>query len=369
MKQKFYSLENILKENADYNIIFGERSNGKTTSVLLYGLKRYVDSGYEKQMAIIRRWDEDFKGSKASQLFAAIVNLGYVATYTNNLFNNVCYRAGKWYLCNYSDDGKLVDISTEPFAYAFSLTSEEHYKSISFPNIKTVLFDEFITRSYYLPDEFIKFQNLLSTIIRLNDDVKIFMCGNTVNQFCPYFVEMGLTRISTQKIGTIDTYQYGENALKVAVEYSTFTASKKRSNKYFAFDNPKLNMIKDGSWEIAIYPHLPVKYHPSEIVYKYYIDFNDNLLQCEIIFSRILQTTFTFIHRKTSPISPEDPGLVFAQYIRPERRYRINISRPTDKISSRIWKYFTDQKVFYQDNQIGEVVRNFIMQQKKAITL
>lgn len=367
MKQKYYSLDKILTYDADYNIIYGERSNGKTTAVLLYALERYVKSGYEKQLAIIRRWDEDLKVSKASRLFSAIVNLGYVAKFTGGMFNNVIYRSGKWYLCTFDDTGKMLDISSEPFAFAFTLTGEEHYKSISFPNIKTVLFDEFITRSYYLPDEFIKFQNLLSTIIRLNDDVKIFMCGNTVNQFCPYFAEMGINRIKTQKIGTIDIYQYGENSLKVAVEYSDFNGSKKASNKYFAFDNPKLNMIKNGSWEIAIYPHLPVKYHEKEIMYQYYIQFDEVTLQCEIIFSHILQETFTFIHLKTTPIKEDDYGLIFSSIISPERKYRFRIDKPTDKVSSIIWDYFVRDKVFYQDNQTGELVRNFIMQQKKVV--
>ena len=33
-KIKFYSLDAILEKKAQYNIIFGERSNGKTFSVL-----------------------------------------------------------------------------------------------------------------------------------------------------------------------------------------------------------------------------------------------------------------------------------------------------------------------------------------------
>ena len=36
--QKYYSLDRILSKNACYNIIFGERSNGKTYSVLKYAL-------------------------------------------------------------------------------------------------------------------------------------------------------------------------------------------------------------------------------------------------------------------------------------------------------------------------------------------
>ena len=40
---KYYSLTEILKRNAHYNVIFGERSNGKTYAVLLYALKKFVE--------------------------------------------------------------------------------------------------------------------------------------------------------------------------------------------------------------------------------------------------------------------------------------------------------------------------------------
>ena len=32
---------------------------------------------------------------------------------------------------------------------------------------------------------------------------------------------------------------------------------------YFAFNNPKLQMITSGAWEMAIYPHNKVKYKPK----------------------------------------------------------------------------------------------------------
>lgn len=37
-KLKYYSLDNILKKNCVYNVIFGERSNGKTYAVLKLSL-------------------------------------------------------------------------------------------------------------------------------------------------------------------------------------------------------------------------------------------------------------------------------------------------------------------------------------------
>ena len=56
MKTSYYSLENILTHKADYNIIFGERSNGKTTAVLEYALKEHIKSNYKHHLGIIRRW-------------------------------------------------------------------------------------------------------------------------------------------------------------------------------------------------------------------------------------------------------------------------------------------------------------------------
>ena len=91
------------------------------------------------------------------------------------------------------------------------------------------------------------FTNILSTIIRQRDDVKIFLCGNSINKVNPYFTEMGLTKAKNQAKNTIDVYTYGNSDLKVAVEYTgdvnTTGKSLKGSDKYFAFDNPKLKMI------------------------------------------------------------------------------------------------------------------------------
>lgn len=96
----------------------------------------------------------------------------------------------------------------------------EHDKSTNYDGIINAVLDEFLTRSYYLPNEFVLFMNVLSTIIRDRDNVKIFMMGNTVNQYCPYFAEMGLTHIKEMKKGDIDVYEYGESGLTVAVEYT-----------------------------------------------------------------------------------------------------------------------------------------------------
>ena len=357
-KIKHYTLTNILLQEADYNVIYGERSNGKTTAVLRYALEDHINSNYTNQLGIVRRWEEDFKGKNGQQMYSGIVNLGWVKDLTKGKYNSVYYYSQRWYLCMYNEEGEKVSQAENPFALGFAITSEEHYKSTSYPDIKTILFDEFITRKMYLPEEFVKFQNLLSTIIRLRTDVKIFMCGNTINKFCPYFAEMGLTGIKKQQKGTIDLYTYGESDLRVAVEYSDFPSKKKASNKYFAFNNPKLQMITNGGWEIDIYPHLPHKYAPKDVIYKFYILFDGEMLQGNII--SIEDKVFIYMHRKTTPIKKDNEYLVYQQSPDYRRNYRISILKPYSKIDRKILELIQRNKIFYQDNEIGEIMSNYL---------
>lgn len=370
MKTKHFTLKNILEKKADYNIIYGERSNGKTHSVLdlaLFGfhadgieINGYLDDG--SQLGIIRRWEEDFKGKNGQQLFDGFINneeLGnIIQKRTKGKYNSVFYYSSRWYLQCVDEEGKLIHRDDDPFAFAFSLTSEEHYKSTSYPKIDKILFDEFLTRKYYLPDEFIKFTSILSTIIRLRDNVRIFMCGNTVNKYCPYFAEMGLTNIKKQERGKIDVYTYGDSGLTVAVEYSDFPAKKKASNKYFAFNNPKLQMITNGVWEMNIYPHLPIKYCDKDILYMYFIVFDNEILQCEIITRDDL--LFTYIHRKTTPIKENESNIIYQQNYDVRNNYCRKINHPHSIIEKKIADFFLKEKVFYQDNEVGEIVRNYL---------
>ena len=83
----YYSLQKILKKNAVYNVIFGERSNGKTYSVLKYGIKEYITNG--GQLAIIRRWKEDIPGRRASDIFKALLANDDITKLSKGKFSGV----------------------------------------------------------------------------------------------------------------------------------------------------------------------------------------------------------------------------------------------------------------------------------------
>lgn len=361
-KSKYWDIRNILSRQAQYNIVFGERSNGKTYGTLQYGLERYF-AGLGK-MAIIRRWEEDFRGKQASTMFDSLISNGVISKLSKGKWNSVIYQSHRWYMCKRDiENPKNIVVDDSPFAYAFALSSEEHYKSSSYPDITLIIFDEFLTRNVYLPDEFIKFTSILSTIIRLRTNVIIFMLGNTVNQYSPYFVEMGLKNIKKMQRGKIDVYRYGDSGLTVAVEFSDFPTKEKKSNMYFAFNNPKLEMIRTGAWEMDIYPHLPIKYKPKDVIYKYYIEFDGELLQCNII--NVVDENdndllFTYIHRKTTEIVEDGYSLVYSDKSSPLPNHRKKITKPVTDLEKKITSFFVRDKVFYQDNQIGEIVRNYI---------
>ena len=353
---KYYSLNKINKKNATYNVIFGERSNGKTYATLKQVLENYFNDG--SQFAYIRRWSVDVQPKRMNNLFNSIIEDGYLEKLSGGKFTAIFYRTGRFYLCTYNDKGKPIYNEEDIIGYAFSLSENEHNKANSYPRVTTIIFDEFLTNKIYLPDEFILFMNTVSTIVRQRTNVKIYMLGNTVNKYCPYFKEMGLTNILTMKQGTIDLYTYGETKLKVAVEYADSKKKFKKNNFYFAFNNPKLKMITGGAWELNIYPHAPVKWKPKNIMFTYFIDFNDSIYQCEIINKDA--NVFTYIHEKTTPIKNPDKDIIYTLDYNPKINYNVNILKPLNDYQNKITWFYTHDRVYYQNNNVGDAINNYL---------
>lgn len=356
-----------------YYMVFGEKSNGKTYSILEKIIKNYTQSG--EQGAIIRRWDMDFKKQTGKTMFASFVNdpetgENKIEKWTNGRYDDVLFYNGTWTLVKHDYEGEPGHLfkDSQPMAYAFTLNNAEHTSGSSYPGITTILFDEFMSFSGYLPDEFVAFQIIVSNIVRKRHNVKIYMMGNTINKSCPYFREMGLSHLKDMKQGDTALYTYGNSKLKVAVEFCN-TAKKnggKASDDYFAFDNPALDMITEGAWMTKIYPHKPVSFDKHDIKFTYFIQFEEQILQCEIIMRG--HYNFTFVHPKTTPLRHENKDLIFSQEANPLFNFsrKINQGMNKQKIVEKILQYYNNEKIFYSDNSTGEIMRNYIMWCKRA---
>lgn len=360
----FYSLKEINKRKCPYNVIWSGRSNGKTFAVLDQALEDYFKSGGKNELAIIRRSDTDWKGQNSARnyylaLMEDAYGVNHIEKYSEGAFHGVVYWGGLYYLTVRDEEGR-EQRTDKIIARGFPLNKMEAQKGARYPNVMTILFDEFITRGFYLQDEFILFCNVIKTIKGDRTDVTVYMCGNSVNRFNPYFQEMGLRRAATMEQGTIDVYRYGDTPLRVACEYAEMAQRNgKHGDYYFAFDNPRLEMIKTGAWELDIYPHCPVRYEKSDIAYTYFIEWAEDLYQCEIVATG--KELFTFIHRKSTPLKERSSDVIFSTTPSPKPNYRQNLLQPPDQFGRRLASFYASHTVFYQDNEVGEAIRNYLV--------
>ena len=357
-QNNYYSLAPILKKGkgCKYYMIYGQRSNGKTYAVLEHIIKEYISDN--KQGAILRRMREDFVGKRGRTMFDNLIPR--LPELTNDCWNSIKYYSKTWIFVKVDDEGNIVNEDVKPFCYGFALSEQEHDKSSSYPYIKNVLFDEFISRSSYLPEEFVDYMNVLSTIIRNKDDVKVFMCGNTINKYCPYFKEMGIKHYKDMKKGDIDIYEYANRDLKVAVEWAEAAPATRKSNAYFAFDNPKLSMITSGDWELDVYPHAPCKFKNPDVKFRFFINWDDLIYEGDLVRMPDKHMEFLFIHEKTTPIKYPEKDIIFSADYSAKRNHYRNIMKNYNPLVHKLGVMFSADRVFYQNNEVGNAISNYL---------
>ena len=101
-QQKHYSIKNIREKNANYNIIYGEKSNGKSYQVKHeIGVIHYLKTG--KRFILMRRWDLDISSLWILQYFADVD----VERLTDGKYNCITsYRRELWF-GNIESGGKV----------------------------------------------------------------------------------------------------------------------------------------------------------------------------------------------------------------------------------------------------------------------
>lgn len=88
----------------------------------------------------------------------------------------------------------------------------------------------------------------------------------------------------------------------------------------------------------------------------YFIDFSDNIYQCEVI--NIGDVYFTYIHIKTTPIQNPDSDLIYSLDYNPKPNYTLYLKRYN--VQKKIAWFFANDKVFHQDNNVGDAIANYL---------
>lgn len=103
-KQIHYNIDRIDKENAIFNIIYGEKSNGKSYQVKhKKAVEHYLETG--KRFILLRRWREDISTLWIEQYFSDVD----VSKLTDNKYNCItCYRKALYFAVYDVETGKTT---------------------------------------------------------------------------------------------------------------------------------------------------------------------------------------------------------------------------------------------------------------------
>lgn len=267
-KQTFYRLEklNDTMPDANYRILLGERSNGKSYAVKERGAINAWNSINDKFM-FFRRWGLEVKASYVEQYFKDLP----ITAITKNECNSINCTGGKIFLARYNTESKVKVNNVAHIGYYRDLCGEQHFVSQNFDDVSMGVFEEFISRDYYLPNEPQKLMSFVSTFARRRF-VPVYMIGNTISRVCPYFRDWELIRVPRQKIGTIDRYEmhtgeYDENGNEIIVVISVeYCENSGRNSKMFFGKSSE--MITSGTWQVKQYPHLNGKLRDYNILHE-----------------------------------------------------------------------------------------------------
>jgi hypothetical protein len=296
-KKEYYRIDNIIKTESVWNMIFGKRSNGKSYAVKEYAIKDAIESINnkndidKKRFFYLRRYSDDvdvFSVCKYLEDMNIVKNGNYNKIYelSNGRFNKIKAAKQKIFVCFENEDGKEEDIQC--VGYYNNIGNAERLKSQSYLDVYNLIFEEFIASSKpYLNREPEKLESIVSTIAR-DRKIKVFLIGNNDDRDCVYFDYFGLDHVKKQKEGTIETYEHSdfdeegnEIVIRFAVEFAGNTVGK--SGMFFGKGS---KIIETGEWRANKQPYLSYEeFQNDDHLYEVYFERNKLKWKCTFCYN------------------------------------------------------------------------------------
>ena len=356
--QEFYNPIKCPFEKCKWFVNLSDRSTGKTTNWILLGM--IMNKLYGTTIQYIRQTNDMITPRNSKNLFDTILSYGYVEKITDGEYNTIVYKARRWYYATSDENGNIITQSNKHFMCMLSIDNAENYKSsYNAPYGDIIIFDEFIGK-YYYRNEFVRFNDLLKTIIRDRQSPIIVMLANTIEKNSQYFNELEI-------YNTVQNMHPGDNeiitsdrgtTIYVELLESGIKKQKSRSivNKlFFGWKNPLISSITGDDWAIDNYPHTPTE--PCKVVLKkYYLYFNNNLLALDILHNAKIGL-FVSVHYASRTY---DDSIIFTidDITERNKRYRFGYTKSDKKL----WELYKRNKFFYASNDLGSLLENYVKQ-------
>lgn len=171
----WYDIGKTLTYNCLFNFVVGPRGCGKTYAAKKRAIKLFLEKGH--QFVYLRRYQEEL-AETAEGYFNDVL--------LNGEFPDVVikYSNGEYFI----NDAKA--------GYAMALTKAKDYKSISYPLVYFIIFDEFLIEdngyTRYLKNEVKQFLSLYMSVDRYRG-CTVFFLANSVTMVNPYTLFFNLS--------------------------------------------------------------------------------------------------------------------------------------------------------------------------------
>ena len=237
----YYSLHDILSRNAMWNFILGARGLGKTYGCADYVIKKYLNKHWE--FIYLRRTEEEVKKAKISFWNDMAEKYPQYVFRNEGMLLQVCldpYEGADSKAEHNFIDGKTENVAYrtlkkklkwETCGYIIALSTAGALKSMPFPNVHTIIYDEIFPTSHgnvgqYLSGETELFQEFYSTVDRWQDRVRVLALSNATNVANVYFSAYNIDAEHQHK--DIQLYAKGYIAVEIA-DYKWFSSKVKNT--------------------------------------------------------------------------------------------------------------------------------------------
>lgn len=173
----YYSYDRIRSYGGTYLMVVGARGTGKTFGAKKIAIKNAIEKG--EQFIYLRRHRVEQKGRFTFFDDIAHEFPGYEFAVHGN--NAVMRLEG--------------DKEWQTIGYFAVLSISQAQKSVAYPLVTTVIFDEFIIENpqiRYLPDEVKVFNNFFLTVDRYKDKTSVYMLSNSASIMNPYMLHWNI---------------------------------------------------------------------------------------------------------------------------------------------------------------------------------
>lgn len=178
--EDYWHADDILSRNAMFNMVIGGRGCGKTYDCVRRCIRRarrsYALTGCAEQFIYLRRYKSELDDRKL--FFSAVKHEFPTLEFKVEGWSGYFRKAG-------NDDAEWIAL-----CHFIPLSTALTKKSVPYPDVKTIVFDEFIIDKgaiRYLPNECKCFLDFYNTVDRFEDRVRVLMLANAVSVANPYF--------------------------------------------------------------------------------------------------------------------------------------------------------------------------------------